>query len=85
MEFRTKWLRVLTFRRCVFESDVSKKSCVLLDLKFLNYPLLFSGRWMAVGMRLSAVFVAGPGLINARTIQSLYVFTLPALKCPFER
>ena len=47
---------------------MSKKSCVLLELKFLNYSLLYSGRWMAVGMRLSAVFVAGPGLINARTI-----------------
>jgi len=47
---------------------VSKKTCVLLELKFLNYPLLYSGRWMVVGMRLSAVFVAGPGLIIARTI-----------------
>ena len=65
---------------------MSKKSCVLLELKFLNYPLLYSGRWMAVGMRLSAVFVAGSGLINARAqFQSLYVFILPALKCPFER
>jgi len=52
----------------MFESDVSKKSCVLLELKFLNYPLLYSGRWMAVGKRLSAVFVVGPELINARTI-----------------
>jgi len=52
----------------VFESDVSKKSCVLLELKFLNYPLLYSGRWMAVEMHLLAVFVAGPGLINTRTI-----------------
>ena len=50
----------------MFESDVS---CVRLDLKFLNYPLLYSGRWMAVGIRLSAMFVACPGLINARTIQ----------------
>ena len=47
---------------------MSKKTCVLLELKFLNYPLLYSGRWMVVGKRLSAVFVAGPGLINARTI-----------------
>jgi len=47
---------------------VNKKSCILLELKFLNYPLLYSGRWMEVGMRLSAVFVAGPGLINTRTI-----------------
>ena len=47
---------------------MSKKSCVLLELKFLNYPLPYSGRWVAVGMRLSAVFVAGPGLINVRTI-----------------
>ena len=47
---------------------MSKKSCVFLELKFLNYPLRYSGRWMAVGMRLSAVFVAGTGLINARTI-----------------
>ena len=68
MEFGAKWLRVWTFRRCVFESDVSKKTCVLLELKFLSYPLLYSERWMVVGMRLSAVFVAGAGLINARTI-----------------
>ena len=47
---------------------MSKKSCVLLKLKFLNYPLLYGGRWIAVGMRLLAVFVAGSGLINARTI-----------------
>ena len=47
---------------------MSKKSCVLLELKFLNYPLLYSGRWMAVGKGLLAVFVASPRLINARTI-----------------
>ena len=47
---------------------MSKKTCVLLELKFLNYPLLYSGRWLVVGMRLSAAFVAGPGLINARTV-----------------
>jgi len=63
---------------------MSKKTCVLLELKFLNYPLLYSGRWMVVGMHLSAVFVAGPGLTRAQ-FQSLYVFTLPALKCPFVR
>ena len=64
---------------------MSKKSCVLLELKFLNYPLLYSGRWMVVGMRLSAVFVAGPGLINARTISKPLRVHTSSAECPFER
>jgi len=64
---------------------VSKKSCVLLELKFLNYPLLYSGTWVAAGMCLSAVFVAGPGLINTRTISKPVRVHTSSAECPFER